>query len=412
MTARKPIPNAPDGIGLRQRALAGGKWRVWWEPTTNERKAGAKPVELDPDRPSWSIRQAKDLKAQASGKAPRRRPTDSTGRTVTALVDAYLRSSKFRKLAAATQAGYKVDFRRIEARWGQTMARRVTRPDVYAWYEQVQADTPTYATALVRALSVLMSHAELIGWRDPNTNPCFRLSLSGADRRKRFATWPEFDALIASAQLLGLNNMAAAIALAVFAAQRQKDVIEARTGAFLAARIPGQDDPVLIWNLVRSKRGNAGSIPLHPEATKLVQPCMAGRGPSDRLLTDDRTGQPFTRTVFANRWEEIRTRAAQGPSQADLHAHYKGTAPIADAALHAQPQLLTDPLQFRDLRRTFGVWARGGGAGRDDIGDVLGNMAGTDAVLGEIYMPAQLVTSLRAVQAITRPGQDTERKEA
>ena len=60
-------------------------------------------------------------------------------------------------------------------------------------------------------------------------------------------------------------------------------------------------------------------------------------------------------------------------------------------------------LQFRDLRRTFGHLARLGGADPRDVGDALGNQAGFDPELGEIYMPPSFETASRAVAAITRP---------
>ena len=64
-------------------------------------------------------------------------------------------------------------------------------------------------------------------------------------------------------------------------------------------------------------------------------------------------------------------------------------------------------LQFRDLRRTFGVWARAGGAIKEDVADVLGNTADTDPELGEVYMPPQFTTASRAVMAVKRPTRET-----
>ena len=64
----------------------------------------------------------------------------------------------------------------------------------------------------------------------------------------------------------------------------------------------------------------------------------------------------------------------------------------------------------QDLRRTFGVLARSGGASRDDVGDVLGNSAGSDPQLGEIYMPPSFDTASRAVMSIRRPTADKRKK--
>lgn len=69
-------------------------------------------------------------------------------------------------------------------------------------------------------------------------------------------------------------------------------------------------------------------------------------------------------------------------------------------------------LQFRDLRRTFGVLSRAGGASADDTGDVLGNSAATNPRLRQTYMPPSLTTASRAVAAIGRPLPSSERKKA
>lgn len=399
-----PIPNAPRGIGLRQRKGAGG-WRVWWEPTAAERARGAQAVDLDPNRPTWSVREAKRLKAEAKGDAPRR--TASTGRTLAALVQDYLRSPRALSRAPATLQGYKADAAVLLQDWGDDRAvARMDRPAVYAWWRKRHASAPTYAGKLVRTLSVLLSHAELLGWREPNSNPCFRLGASGPAQRKRHASWSEFDALLGSAQVLGLPSMRLAIAMAVLTGQRPADLRAACVGDFREVSVTvetGGTRQVWIWNLRRQKRGNVGSVPVHPDLLPLLRPALDGRTADERLLVDERTGAPLTENTMANRWEDVRARASAGPGAADLHAHYAGTALLPDAALHPVPSLLDPVLQLRDLRRTFGVWARAGGALREDVGDVLGNTAGTDATLGEVYMPAQLLTAARAVAAIQRP---------
>lgn len=61
-------------------------------------------------------------------------------------------------------------------------------------------------------------------------------------------------------------------------------------------------------------------------------------------------------------------------------------------------------LQFRDLRRTFAILSRSGGSTKDDTGDVLGNSSAVNPQLAEVYMPSQLDTASRAVDAIKRPG--------
>ncbi|WP_289150242.1 hypothetical protein [uncultured Salipiger sp.] len=383
--SRAPFQTLPRGLGLRQRQRADGSWRVWWEPTTEARKAGALPVELDANRPTWSKRQAERLKGDAAAPGPQR--TSSNGRTVDALIAEYKRSSRFAKTKPATQKGYVADFNVISKKWGGQPIASFDRPVIYTWYETLHGKTPTYASKLIRSFSILFSYAELLGWRPENSNPCFRLQLQQAGKRKRFATWAEYDALIASAEALGWPAMACAISLATFAAQRQIDVISAEIGAFDVLEL--EEREVWVWDLTRSKRGNLGRVPLHDELAPRVRALKEAAGANRvRLFHDDATGEPWSGDLFRKRWSAVRARAAK-----------------------TCPSLLDpSPLEFRDLRRTFGVWARSGGALREDVGDVLGNSAAVDAGLGEVYMPAQLETAARAVSSIRRPKPDDRKR--
>ena len=381
---KAPFPKLPRGLGLRQRQRADGTWRLWWEPSAEQRKHGVQVVELDPNRPTWSKREAEKLKTGQAGEPARR--TASGGRTIDALIAEYMRSPRFKsKIKPKTQDGYRADFRVISEKWGNQPVALFDRPVVYTWYETLYAKAPTYAGKIIRSLSVLFSYAELVGWRPANSNPCFRLSLEPAKKRSRSASWAEYDALIAAAVELGRPSMACAIALATFSASRQADVVSAELEAFSEMELPGDEEAaaqkVWVWAYVRSKRSNAALIPVHEEVAPYIatQKDTARKGQTT-LLVNDITGEPYSGDLFRAHWQDIRLLAAK-----------------------KMPTLLHPVLQFRDLRRTFGVWSRAGGAMKEDVGDVLGNSAGTDWQLGEVYMPAQLTTAMRAVGAIQRP---------
>ncbi|KHQ50317.1 tyrosine-type recombinase/integrase [Mameliella alba] len=381
---KAPFDKLPRGLGLRQRKRSDGSWRVWWEPTGAERAEGAAPAELDAARPTWSLREAKRLKAEATGQA-QPAPVSSGGRTIAALVETYKRAPRFGKLADATRTGYEADFRVIVEKWGTQPVASFTKPVIYTWWETLHGRSPTYAGKLIRSFSVLFTHAERLGWRPENSNPCRGLGMPGATRRKRHASWAEIDALLTTAERLDMHNMACGIALALFTGQRQSDVAGARIADMHRSNTLQLDgSPVTVWHLRRSKRGNLGSVPLHPEAAARVQ-ALIDAAPEDeeQLLRDEATGQPYSLDLFRKRWASIRAAASK-----------------------SCPSLLRPALQFRDLRRTFGVLARAAGALREDVADVLGNSADTNAGLGEVYMPSQFDTALRAVQAIKRP--DTE----
>ncbi|AUC52325.1 hypothetical protein CDO87_03580 [Sagittula sp. P11] len=365
---------------MRQRQKADGSWRLWWEPTPAQRAMGAAPEDLDANRPTWSKRRAEELRDAAAGKAKRR--AGSGGRTLAALRADYCRSSMFKRLSASTRKGYEADFKRIEDRWGTTHVARIARPDVRTWYEGIEATAPTMAGKLVRSMSVLMSHAELRGWRPENSNPCSKLKVAPIQRRKRFASWDELDALVKAAEDKGWPNMACAILLAVYSGQRQADVIACELDEMRDVQTP--DGPVLTWDLERQKRGNRGIVPMHSDVAARLRNRIAGAADGQvRLLLDDVTGAPWSGDLFRKRWAEIRAAAGK-----------------------ACPSIKRPALQFRDLRRTFGILARQGGATRDDIADVLGNGVDVSDALAGIYTPAQIAATQRAVSAVRRPAEE------
>jgi hypothetical protein len=383
--------------GLRDRVRADGSVRAWWEPNAAERAAGMTAVELDGNRMTWSRAEAdrlnKEAAARLAGDAPRARPVQ--GRTMQGLVDVY-RRGPLRDLAPKSQRSYGQNLRTIERKWGTDLVADFTKPVMYEWYRTLRdASGDTQARALIRMMSILFAHAELIGWRAEGSNPCARLKLVTPRGRGRAASWAEFDALVAAADAAGLPAIGAAVRLSMLQGQRQTDVILATVGEFIRAPLARGQAPVLVWSLTRRKRGTRGTLPVHPLAMDVVEARIAGRPADARLLLDDRIGRPYDEYLFQTRWAEVRERAAQ-----------------------AVPSVAT--LQFRDLRRTFGVMSRAGGSTEDDVGDVLGNSAATNPQLAEIYMPATIHTTTRAVMAIIRPddgtgdadGTDDERKRA
>lgn len=387
MTTRPPIPRRDIPAGLRQRQRADGSWRVWWEPSATARARGFTPVELDASRAHWSAAEARKL-GRAVTRALAEDTRATTGlRTMSALIQDYLGGSTFRRLAAKTRSDYRARMKLIDAKWGNEPVTGFSKPVMRAWYETLEATSGEWqAVAMLRIMSLLMSHAELKGWRAEDSNPCRRLKMTTPRPRSRSASWEEYDALIAAAQELGLASMECAIAMATLMGQRQTDIRTARADGFRMVRQGNME--TLVWFLERSKRDNLGQIPVHPEIAPLIrlQLMRDVQHSSGVLLLDDITGAPLSESLFSKRWRKVRDHAVRNlPSLADL--------------------------QFRDLRRTFGVFARAGGASVDDVGNVLGNSVAVDPRLEETYLPATFDTSSRAVAAIRRPA-DNDRKSA
>lgn len=386
--SRRPDLDAPviaPADGLRQRQRADGTWRVWWEPTALQRKAGAQPVDLSNLRPGDAQRRATALVAQwAKGAAPKPR-----GYSVSALILDYTHSRYFTERAASTQASYRTDMRAIEGKWGAQAVAAIDAPVMVLWYESLlKAKGPTRARALLTMMSILMLHAERRGWIAKGTNPCRDIGMEKPAPRDRVAAEAEAAQLLATADITDAT-LALALRLAMTTGQRATDIRLAQPGQFERTMlpVPGRTDPVpaYVWRLVRSKRRNAGVIPiLDPSTVAMLDAQIAAAADGPGTLIWNGTGQPFTRDRFQKRFARLR----------------------ATAAKHC-PSLAT--LEWRDLRRTLGVTLRAAGVGRDDVGDLLGNTLATSAQLAAVYTPATQATALRAVAAITAL---TERKKA
>lgn len=394
-TARiPPEPVIAPRNGLRQRWLERDRcWRVWWEPTPAERKAGAAPVDLTALRPGDAQRRADTLKAQAQARL--RKGADPKvaaragqhGVSVDRVIADYRASRHFTDRAENTRRVYAHDMGEIAATWGPQAVDSFTPPVLDAWYDRLlQTRGPFRARALCIMLSILFLHAERRGWRPVGSNPVAPLAMVVPPKRSRAGTWAELDACLQAARRLGLRSMRAAILLVIFGGgQRQTDVRLARQADF--ARVPllltgmTAPRPFVVWSLTRNKRGNDGRLVINPTAAPAIRLQLrraAALGPDTPLIFDEATGRGMTPRLFAARWDTIRAEAAKTvPSVASL--------------------------QWRDLRRTFARLARAAGASREDVGDAIGNSAATNDTLYDTYMGPQLETAARATLALRRP---------
>ena len=381
--------------GVRWRASTG---RLWWEPSDAARQLGVAAITLPTDNAQTAAdmaraaqRKAEKTLSRASGSdAAAARQRDS--RTLHAVTTAFMTHTRFRDLRPATQGDYRRTFGQIGDIWGGTAVDKFDKPLIETWYQALRAQTSKRnAERLVRGLSILLSHAERLGWRPPNSNPCYRLSMATADPRDRALTdWADFDALVAASTADPATrrpdrpNLRLAVQLALFTGQRQTDVITARVADFSDVVVPdqagGKPRKRLAWAIVQSKRGKGVVIPIHAEIDPALRAALtaaraAGR---DTLLVDDVTGQAWSTNLFGKRWRALLA-----------------------AAQKTRPHLAG--LMFRDLRRSTGMLGRAGGASDADLKDLLGNSLDTNPGLRQTYLPGQLETAARAVDAIKRP---------
>lgn len=387
--ARKPVQPILDRDApphMRQRLRADGSWRVWWEPRAADIARGFRPVELDPSRPAWSIRRARDLNAELARVEAATGTARRTGRTISDLIENYRRCPHFTDLAPKTRESYSRLLLLIERKWGAQLVSAFTKPIMNEWYEAILRTGKTrMAQAMIRQMSILFSRAETIGWRPEGSNPCFRMKMRTPDRRQRRIGWRELDALVRAADDLGLHSIGTACLMLTLQGQRSTDVRNATLAQFHLSPASDNSKPRWIWVLTRQKRGTRGAMPLHHEVEARLRPLLLRTvGAPDAAIITTPGGAPYSEGLMIDHFNRARDHAA------------------------TRCKALT-AIQMRDLRRSFGILARAGGASIEDVGDVLGNTAARDPELKETYMPGTLETTTRAVDAVRRP---TARKEA
>ena len=389
MTRTPPAPAPPITRkipNLRQRRRADGAWRIWWEPGATARALGFQPVDLDASRLTWSERRARELNdelARARASGSRSDSGAPFGRTMLDLIENYRRSDDYRDLRPKTQNSYAKNLDTIAAKWGPSLVVDFSKPVIFTWYETLKRRTPARAVALVRMLSILFARAERIGWRAEGSNPCARLNMRDTPSRDRLATWAELDALINTADHMGLHGVGTACLMSALTGQRQTDVLKATLDEFEMLPLDGAQ-PVWVWTLTRSKRGNSGAIKLHDELATRLRPLLLRD--TDDLIEDEgtplilcaSTARPYDDNLFAHHFARVRAQAAK-----------------------RMPSLKT--LQFRDLRRTFSTWATEGGIGDRLVGLAMGNRLASNARLSKTYIIATATATAAVVDAIRRP---------
>lgn len=400
---KQPIANKDLVTGMRQRERADGSWRVWWEPTKAMRDKGFEAVELKPDRPTWSIREAERLNADVARVRAGKPKGKAGGRTMAALIASYRQSPKYLNRAPATRSSYDGCLRLIENRIGPDNVTLMDELTVEKELHDIARNNGlAQAHAIRRMLSILFGHAERIKWRPKLSNPCLKetFDLPKVRPRARRADWSEFDQLLEAADRIGETSMRCAIVLAALAGQRQADTGFAELDHFRKVTLdpvqlglaPGEPVELWAWFIHRRKRGTEGVVPiLDADLVQRLEAQMerARAAGSDLLFFDlvkpERDVPREALDPFTNAWRRVRKEAA---------------CKLPDLAR----------LQWRDLRRTMASWSRQGGASRDDAGSVLGNSVATNWDLSETYMPPDLPSAFRAVSAIQRPTKGDNRE--
>lgn len=312
-----------------------------------------------------------------------RRVTDQR-RSIDDIAAAWLTSLRVQKLSASSRKNYAYDVKRIQDQWASQSARALTRRAVVLWYDALYDETgPRMAQRLTRTLGTMLTWAARRGYVD--MNPATNLDMESPEARSRVLSWTEYDALTEAANDLDLPWMGHALSLAMFQGQRPKDIRELRFGHLSMARVGEADQtPCLTWALVRSKdrKNRTTQLAINQSVVAWLLSLWRAAEDPDQLVISDQKGKPITTSRLSHAFDDIRTAAAKRcPSVIDT--------------------------RFSDLRRTFSSIAYRNGIDPANVSDALGNTAGEDPGLRQVYMPASDQAAARAVDAVARPKTST-----
>ncbi|MFA7504264.1 MAG: tyrosine-type recombinase/integrase [Burkholderiaceae bacterium] len=302
------------------------KWRDGrprWEPGPRLRAKGFKGRDLKDEAGRWlgleaAIAAAREINTQldtwrAEGQ-PRRRPPvpRRSARTCEALWEKWKVSADFKLLAPRTQADYANKIRHwLDDDFGPAPVGAVTKPQMVGWWEQTYATRGhAMANGILAVARAMLSYAELVGWREPESNPAYKLKRPSLPPRIMVWTPKEIAHLVATADQLGHASVADAVITALHTGQRQGDV--------LALLWPRTENGRAVFK--QSKTGSRVSVPFTPALKERVEAIRRRRRAGDvaeietgrHLIVSERTGEGYDEHDFRKRFREVREKAATG----------------------------------------------------------------------------------------------------
>jgi integrase len=267
-------------------------------------------------------------------------PTIRVGNTLTpkegslgAVAASYYKTPDFRKLADATQAGYRQAINRLCEKHGADPVKLLERRHVIKLRNEL-ADVPGAANSMLRGLSVVLSHAIDIGLI--KINPTF-----GVDKFElgEFRGWTDAEVTTFRERWAPGTMQRRCMELALCTGQRRRDLV-AMTKAHLTVVVDdgGNDHPAI--RVKQHKTGKVLIIQMHKD---LVQELTQGEQGHLSLLTTSQ-GKAFPPDgVYLGGWFKDAILAAGLPKDCQLHGLRSTSATrIADGGgTHSEIQAVT-----------------------------------------------------------------------
>jgi hypothetical protein len=323
------------------------KWRNGrprWEPGPGLRRKGWQGRDLKDARGEWlSYGLAIDAAAginlevaqQAAGRGPRRlRSPRKIERSCRHLYETWAATPEFRLLAKKTRDDYEDKARLFLETFGDEPVQALGRAALKGyWRKMYDQRGHSMANGIIAVARAMLSHAVDLEWID--ANPAFALKIKGVEPRVAFWSPAKAAHFVETADKLGPLEIAVAdaVVLALHSGQRQGDVLAMPPRIFEDGRI----------RLTQFKTGALVDAPMTPALAARVAAIRARWQAEnivarETLVTDPRTGKPFTPDAFRKAFRAVREAAVQAATPEHL------------AAGRFQPGLAE--LRYQDLRDT------------------------------------------------------------
>lgn len=201
-------------LETRSKVLASGKTATYWY----FRRPRAKPCRLpDPDDPGF-------LAAYEDARSEKRSPA-VTKTTIDALIDSYMLSTRWERLAPRTQRDYRRVLDHISGAAGRHDVSVITRPAVIEARDN-NRQRVRFANYLVQIYSILCEHAIDVGWMRDNPVTGTSYLPMPASRRQEHEPWT--DAAVAKWRQRAGEMQRLAFELGVGTTQRPDDLTRIR----------------------------------------------------------------------------------------------------------------------------------------------------------------------------------------
>lgn len=373
------------------------KWRDGrprWEPGPRLRQRGFRGQDLKSEAGAWlgieaAIAEASRLNAEVAAwkdqGSPRRRPPRETrpARTCIALAERYYASADFQRLAPSTQA----DYRRklsifLATEFGSAPVGALSRPQLIGYWQQIY-DTRGHAMAngIKATISLLLTYAEMIGWRQEESNPALNMRRPKLPPRVAIWTPDKCEAFVATADDMGLHGIADALVIALHTSQRLSDILAMPMRILTGDRVA----------LTQMKRKALIDAPLTPQLANRISAIKIHRAASsvvafDALAVTDIAGRKYDRFAYNKGFRLV--RAATISRHPDLAREQRFAPGLAE-------------LTFQDTRDTAVTRLALAGCTLPQIAAITGHSPGHITGVIKHYLALDVAMADQAIAHLT-----------